>query len=42
VQVENALGALAIAAGVSAALIAYEVIRFAEDRATIRAGASAR
>ena len=38
-QVEDALGALAIAAAVSAALIAYEVIRFAEGRATLRAGA---
>jgi low temperature requirement protein LtrA len=35
----DALGALAIAAAVSAALIAYEVIRFAEPRARIRAGA---
>jgi hypothetical protein len=36
-EVEDALNALAIAAGVSAALIAYEVIRFAEGRATLRA-----
>jgi low temperature requirement protein LtrA len=33
----NALGALAIAATVSSALIAYEVTRFAESRATLRA-----
>jgi low temperature requirement protein LtrA len=37
--VEDALGTLAIAAAVSSALIAYEVTRFAEERATIRAGA---
>jgi low temperature requirement protein LtrA len=37
VQVEDALGALAIAAAVSAALVAYEVIRFAEPRARVRA-----
>ena len=37
VEVEAALGALAIAAAVSSALIAYEVIRFAEPRATVRA-----
>jgi low temperature requirement protein LtrA len=36
--VEDALGALAIAAAVSSALIAYEVTRFAEARATLRAG----
>jgi hypothetical protein len=41
-EVEDALGALAIAAGGSAALIAYEVIHFAEGRATLRAGARAR
>ncbi len=41
-EVEDALGALAIAAGVSAALIAYEVIHFAEGRTTLRAGARAR
>jgi low temperature requirement protein LtrA len=35
----DALGALANAAAVSSALIAYEVIRFAESRARIRAGA---
>jgi hypothetical protein len=35
----DALGALAIAAAVSSALIAYEVIRFAEPRARLRAGA---
>jgi hypothetical protein len=39
VEVENALGTLAIAAAVSSALIAYEVIRFAEPRATVRARA---
>jgi hypothetical protein len=39
VEVEDALGALAIAAAVSAALIAYEVIRFAQLRASVRAGA---
>jgi low temperature requirement protein LtrA len=39
VEVEDALGALAIAAAVSAALIAYEVVRFAEPRAGLRAGA---
>jgi low temperature requirement protein LtrA len=38
-QVEDALGALAIAAAVSAALIAYEVIRFAGARAALRARA---
>jgi len=36
----HALGALAIAAAVSVALIAYGVIRSAEPRARIRAGAS--
>jgi low temperature requirement protein LtrA len=41
-EVEDALGALAIAAGVCAALIAYEVIRYAEGRATLRAGAGTR
>jgi low temperature requirement protein LtrA len=35
----DALGALAIAAAVSSALIAFEVIRFTEARARIRAGA---
>jgi low temperature requirement protein LtrA len=35
----DALGALAIATAVSCALIAYEVIRFAEPRARLRAGA---
>jgi hypothetical protein len=39
VEVEDALGVLAIAAAVSSALIAYEVIRFAEPRARLRAGA---
>jgi low temperature requirement protein LtrA len=39
VKVEDALGALAIATAMSAALIAYEVIRFAEPRARVRAGA---
>jgi low temperature requirement protein LtrA len=39
VEVEYALGALAIVAVVSVALIAYEVIRFAEPRAAVRAGA---
>jgi hypothetical protein len=34
----DALGALAIAAAVSAALVAYEVIRFAEPRVRVRAG----
>jgi low temperature requirement protein LtrA len=38
-EVEDALGALAIAAAVSSALIAYEAIRFAEPRARLRAGA---
>jgi phage-related holin len=38
VQIEDALGTLAIATAVSFALIAYEVIRFAEARATVRAG----
>jgi low temperature requirement protein LtrA len=38
-EVEKALGTLAIAAAVSAALIAYEVTRFAEPRASLRAGA---
>jgi low temperature requirement protein LtrA len=38
-EVEDAMGALAIAAAVSAGLIAYEVARFAEERATVRAGA---
>ncbi|MGH9288878.1 MAG: low temperature requirement protein A [Acidimicrobiales bacterium] len=38
VQVDDALGALAIAATVSALLILYEVIRFAEPRARLRAG----
>jgi low temperature requirement protein LtrA len=37
--VEDALVALAIAAAVSSTLIAYEVTRFAEARATLRAGA---
>ncbi len=37
VEVDDALAALAIAAVVSAALIAYEVTRFAESRATLRA-----
>ena len=41
-EVEDALGALAIAAGVCAALIAYEMIRYAEGRATLRAGAGTR
>jgi hypothetical protein len=41
-EVEDALGVLAIAAGVCAALIAYEVIRYAEGRATLRAGAGTR
>ncbi len=35
----DALGALAIAAAVSSALIAYEVTRFAEARSRVRAGA---
>ena len=35
----DALAALAIAAAVSAALIAYEVIRFSDARARVRAGA---
>ncbi len=35
----DALGALAIAAGLSSALIAYEVSRFAEARGRVRAGA---
>jgi low temperature requirement protein LtrA len=35
----DALGAVAIGAAVSAGLIAYEVIRFAEPRATVRARA---
>ena len=39
VEVEDALGALALAAAVSAALIGYEVIRFAEPRARARTGA---
>ena len=34
----DALGALAIAAAVSSALIAYEVIRFADPRSRLRAG----
>lgn len=38
VRVDDALGALAIATTVSAALILYEVIRFAEPRARLRAG----
>ena len=38
-QVEDALGALAIAAAVSTALIAYEAIRFAGARAAVRARA---
>jgi low temperature requirement protein LtrA len=38
VTIDYALGALAIAAAVSAALVAYEVIRFAEPRAALRAG----
>jgi low temperature requirement protein LtrA len=39
-EVEKALGALAIAAALSAAVVAYEVIRFAEPRARLRAGAA--
>jgi low temperature requirement protein LtrA len=39
VEFDNALAALAIGAAVPATLIAYEVIRFAEARATVRAGA---
>jgi hypothetical protein len=35
-----ALGALAIAAAMSSVLIAHEVIRFAEPRARVRAGAA--
>jgi hypothetical protein len=35
----DALGALAIAAALAGALIAYEVTRFAQPRAQVRAGA---
>jgi low temperature requirement protein LtrA len=38
-EVESAIGVLGIAAAVSSALICYEVIRFAEARAMVRAGA---